>query len=106
MGALTDKIKEVLADMAELQVTTLTGTIKSNAKIPTAASDLNFKWLLSGTNVDVSVVASTEVKLDGDINQFIAKNASTDHLDRHDQAVQTGKDIRSGYVALAKELIG
>jgi len=89
-----DSIKKGISDLAELNVTTFTGDISVEAS---GVKNLDMDGIFSkaGADLKVDVVGITDMKLDGDINQFItSKDVPTGTITAHTKAVETGQRTR------------
>ncbi len=103
------KLKEGIADLAELQVQTITGEIKT-ALSAVDGDVLDWEKLVkeakSETNGDISLAAATNVKFDGDTDIFISNSASDKALSAHAAAVEAARQVRQGLVEAFQDLLG
>ena len=104
-----DSIKSGIKDLAELNVKTFTGDVSVSAS---GLKDLDMDKLFAnvGANAQIDVVGITDMKIDGDINQFItSKEVPAGTLTAHSRAVETGQRTRQAmfelFVDRTKKLI-
>ena len=89
-----DSIKDGIKDLAELNVKTFTGDISVSAS-NLKQMDMDKLFADAGADLKVDVVGITDMKLDGDINQFItSKDVPAGTLTAHSKAVETGQRTR------------
>ena len=99
-----DSIKNGIQDLAELNVKTFTGDIKIDAA-NVKDMDMDAIFANSGANLKVEVVGITDMKLDGDINQFVSSNTNlpAGTFTAHNKAVETGQRTRQAMLELFAE---
>lgn len=104
------KLGEGIADLSQLQVQTFTGEIKSTIQATDSGNVLDWQKLIeeakSDTAGSISLAAATNVKFDGDSDQFIADSASDRTLQAHSDAVDAARQVRQGLVETFQDLLG
>jgi hypothetical protein len=102
------KLAEDIADLAELNVNTFTGELKAVVGGSGATNIIKWDELLekAAAGGEVTLVASTRQKLDGDSDSFYTRNPPTDLLETHKQAVEAGRQVRRGLIEMFGDLVG
>ena len=101
MGKIWTAIQNAVADFSSLEIRTFTGDIQ--AEVP-PADGFNMATILGLAAGRVSVVAISEYKLDGDVDQFIQARADPNLLKAHNDAVIAGQEARNALFDLVKSL--
>ena len=99
-------IKEQVGDLTQLNVRTFTGEIKaSTANLP--GKGLSIDQFLSQASADgeVQVVGFTDMKIDGDIDQFITSANFPTVIAAHNAAIQAGQQSRKAMLDLFTDAI-
>jgi len=100
------KIAEAAADMSSLDVTTFKGSvvIKSTTKLD------SFDQVLTAAKanqaVNMKVLASTKVKIDGDINAFYDTDIDASEKIAHNSLVVEAAENRRETIEMIKDIIG
>jgi len=100
------KIGEAVSDLSSLEVITYTGsvTIKANTKVDTF--DKVFAAAKANQNVDLKVLASTRVNIDGDIVAFYDSEIAEEEKLAHNQLVVEATDNRRDTVDMVRDILG
>ena len=101
-----DKIKEGIGDLSQLNVRTFTGDISVSAADVT---DVKLVSLLQqgSAGAEVKVVGITNMKLDGDVDQFItSSNVPAMAITAHSNAIEAGQKTRQAMFDLFTDAIG
>ncbi|MCP4567408.1 MAG: hypothetical protein GY841_07500 [FCB group bacterium] len=109
IDTIGEAIKNMVTDAAELEVNTFTGDLKAIFSAPAQGKKVSFldwskikqKAKAEGT---VQLAASSQMKIDGDQNQFFASNITPELLEAHHAAVESGLLVRQGFVRLVKDV--
>ena len=100
------KIQEGVSDLSQLNVRTFTGDINVSGS---DLSDVNLTDLLSndGVDVQVTVVGITNIKLDGDVDQFISNspNVKPVAINAHNKAIESGSNTRKAMFDMFSGLV-
>ncbi len=102
------KLGEGIADLAELNVQTFTGTLTTQIS-QDGGNLINWVELLAEakkTGGEVTLVASSRIKLDGDCDMYFDKNVDEKLLQTHIAAVDAGQKIRLGIMDAFKDVLG
>jgi len=100
------KLGKGIADFAELNVQSFTGDLKSAvATTKGQGSVIDWKDLMNkaATTGSVSLVASTQIKFDGDSSTFYETNATESMRTSHTEAVVAAQKYRNGLLKLFKK---
>ena len=104
-----DKIRDGIGDLTQLNVRTFTGEIKATAANVPVDPD---KQLTLGeflakaqANGELQVVGFTDMKIDGDIDQFITSGNFPIAVAAHNSAIQTGQQSRKAMFDLFSDAI-
>ena len=106
------KLKEGIADLSELQVQTITGTLKTTIQSEDGDNKnvLNWQKLIQGakseTEGEISLAAASNIKFDGDTDSFISDDATDRTLSAHAGAVNGALKVREGLVSAFSGLLG
>jgi hypothetical protein len=102
------KLKEGIADLSELNVQTFTGNINSVIDQTQSESIIDWTKLLENarTSGEVKLMASSKIKFDGDSDTFFADEISSEILEAHMAAIEGGRKVREGLVAMFKGALG
>lgn len=104
------KLGQGIADLSELQVQTMTGTITTEFQSDNAESVLDWQKLIQGAKTDsegkITLIAATNVKFDGDTDLFISDSATPALLQAHADAVEGARKVREGLVEAFSDLLG
>lgn len=102
------KLKDGIADLAELNVQTFTGDVTSVISQSQSGSVIDWPKLLKDakTSGKIKLMASSIIKFDGDSDVFFADDISPDMQKAHLTAVEGGQKVREGLVAMFKGLLG
>lgn len=100
-------IKDGVRDVSQLNVRTFTGEIKANLdNLPIGAdgSPVDLKSFLKSAQVSgaIEVVGFTDMKIDGDIDQFITSSDFPMAIEAHLTAVESGREARQAILDLVK----
>ena len=101
------KLDDAVTDLTSLHVQTFSGTL-------TAEIDRNqdFDTLRNAISnaaaegSEVTLVAESMLKFDGDSYNFVAEEAPPNLMTVHDEAVRSGLDARQSIIELFKDAIG
>ena len=96
-----DSIKNGISDLAQLNVRTFTGEIEATVdSLP--GKDVRLPEFLRAANTGgkIEVVGFTDMKIDGDIDQFITSKPFASAIAAHNTAVQVGQQSRKATVDL------
>ena len=100
------KLGEGIADLSELQVQTITGELVTTIKSDKPGMVLDWQKLIKAAKTQsegaIKLAAATNVKFDGDIDQFFSDSATERTLKAHADAVESGRKIREGLIAMFK----
>ncbi len=103
------KLGEGIADLAELNVQTFSGSITGVIDSTASGNVLDWEKLVkdaSKTSGTVKLMASARIKFDGDSDVFFAEDISVDMMNAHLTAVEAGQNVREGLISMFKELLG
>jgi hypothetical protein len=106
ISAFLTELKSSVEDFSQLNVRTFSGDL--NTSLTGISSDLsNLDELLKQgvTDGNLKLQASSTLKIDGDIDQFITTNISGSMKEVHESAVETGKEYRTSIISLFSELV-
>lgn len=96
-----DKIRDGISDLSQLNVRTFTGEIEVSAKkLPAAGVSLGSFLETADIEGTIQVVGFTDMKIDGDIDQFITSSPLASAIAAHNSAVQAGQQSRKAMVDL------
>ena len=104
-------IKDMVVDATELEVNTFTGEVKSFLSTPAQGNKkvslLDWSKIKTKikTEANINLAASTQMKIDGDQNQFISNSITPSLMDSHRAAVEAGLQVRQGFVRLVKDIV-
>ena len=99
-------IKDGVGDLSQLNVRTFTGDISVAAA---NVADVKLVSLLQqgGADMQVQVVGITNMKIDGDVDQFItSSDVPAMTITAHATAIETGQKSRQAMFDLFSEAIG
>ncbi len=100
------KIEDGIGDLTQLNVRTFTGEIKATAaNLP--AKGLTIDEFLSAANGagEIQIVGFTDMKIDGDIDQFITSAPFPTVIAAHNSAILAGQQSRKAMLDLFTDLI-
>ena len=90
-----DKIKAGIGDLSQLNVRTFTGKIEASVdNLPSGGITLDAFLQQANAGGKVEVVGFTDMKIDGDIDQFITSSPVGSAITAHNTAVQVGQQSR------------
>ena len=102
------KLKDGIADLSELNVQTFSGDISSVIDTTTSGTVLDWAKLIkdaSKATGKVKLVASANIKFDGDSDTFFADDIPPDMLKAHLTAIEAGQKVREGLLAMFKDVL-
>ena len=111
---LLANIGEVIADAASLEVVTFTGDFnyKANQVISNEVNKVRInnvlKLMTLESDVDLKLVAYTNVKIDSDVTTFVKSDLSQDDNDLlklHMEMIESSKTSRQAVISMVKDLI-
>ncbi len=104
-----EKIEAGIGDLTQLNVRTFTGEIKATAaNLPVdPEKELTIGEFLAQAQAEgeIQVVGFTDMKIDGDIDQFITSKDYPFAVAAHNSAIQTGQQSRRAMLDLFTDLI-
>ena len=103
-----NKLNEAVQDLTSLHVQTFTGEIKSEITGSESFEDIQKLVQQAKTDGEISLVAETLAKFDGDSYNFVKQDLSNIPavaLETHKNAVQSGVETRLGLLKLFKDLL-
>ena len=93
--AAFDRIKEGIGDLSQLNVRTFSGEIEASVdNLPARGVTLGDFLRAANVGGTVQVVGFTDMKIDGDIDQFITSSPAASAITAHNMAVQVGQQTR------------
>lgn len=100
------KIAEGVADMSSLEVTTFSGSvvIKSTTKVD--SFEQVFTAAKGNQTVNMKVLASTKVNLDGDVTTFFDADIDASEKAAHNQLVAEASENRRETIEMVREIVG
>jgi len=101
------KLDEAVTDLTSLHVQTFSGKLK--AEIDRNQEFDKLRDAISGADSgesEVTLVAESVLKFDGDSYNFVAEDAAPNLMEVHNEAVQSGLDARQSIIELFKDSIG
>lgn len=101
------KLDDAVTDLTSLHVQTFSGELK--AEIDRNQEFDKLRDAISGAAAEdsnVTLVAESLLKFDGDSYNFVAEDAAPNLMEVHNEAVQSGLDARQSIIELFKDLIG
>ena len=111
---LLSNIGEVIADAASLEVVTFSGDFNYKAK-QVITNDVNkvrinnvLKLMTLESDVDLKLVAYTNIKIDSDVTTFVKSDLSQDDNDLlklHMEMIESSKTSRQAVINMVKDLI-
>ncbi len=111
---LLSNIGEVIADAASLEVVTFSGDFNYKAK-QVITNDVNkvrinnvLKLMTLESEVDLKLVAYTNIKIDSDVTTFVKSDLSQDDNDLlklHMEMIESSKTSRQAVINMVKDLI-
>lgn len=111
---LLSNIGEVIADAASLEVVTFTGdfSYKANQVINNEVNKVRInnvlKLMTLESDVDLKLVAYTNVKIDSDVTTFVKSDLSQDDNDLlklHMEMIESSKTSRQAVINMVKDLV-
>ncbi|MCF8365610.1 MAG: hypothetical protein K9H16_07510 [Bacteroidales bacterium] len=111
---LLSNIGEVIADAASLEVVTFTGdfTYKANQVVNNDVNKVRInnvlKLMTLESNVDLKLIAYTNVKIDSDVTTFVKSDLSQDDnelLKLHKEMIESSKASRQAVINMVKDLV-
>lgn len=101
-----NKIKEGIGDLTELNVRTFTGEIAASVdNLPDKGLTIGQFLQQANVNGEIQVVGFTDMKIDGDIDQFITSGPYQSAINAHNSAIQTGQQSRKAMLDLFADMI-
>jgi|GEM_PF-2490435 len=111
---LLSNIGEVIADAASLEVVTFSGDFNYKAR-QVITNDVNkvkinnvLKLMTLESDVDLKLVAYTNIKIDSDVTTFVKSDLSQDDNDLlklHMEMIESSKTSRQAVIQMVKDLI-
>lgn len=101
-----NKIKDGIGDLSQLNVRTFTGEIDATVdNLP--GKGVTLEAFLQAANVGgtVKVVGFTDMKIDGDVDQFITSSPLASVISAHNSAIQAGQQSRKAMLDLFTDVI-
>lgn len=101
------KLDKAVTDLTSLHVQTFSGNLKAEVD-----REQDFKSLRKSIesaapeSSDVTLVAESMVRFDGDSYNFVADDAPPNLMTLHQEAVQSGLDARQSILELFKDTMG
>lgn len=101
------KLDDAVTDLTSLHVQTYSGRLEAEID-----RNQDFNTLrdaianASAEGSEVTLVAESLLKFDGDSYNFVAEDAAPNLMEVHNEAVQSGLDARQSIIELFKDLIG
>jgi hypothetical protein len=101
-----DNIKENIGDLTQLNVRTFTGEIDADVE-NLLEKGVTLEVFLKKANVNgkVKVVGFTDMKMDGDVDQFITSSPVTSAIAAHNSAIQAGQQSRKAMLEFFTDAI-
>ncbi|PSV49997.1 hypothetical protein [Photobacterium indicum] len=103
-----DKMAEGIKDLSSLDVVTYEGrvTLQSGESL----DNVNFETVLQkakdNPDIDLKIVASTHVEIDGDITTFYDEDISDEQKQAHIELIDIGAENRNATVEMIMGVIG
>lgn len=102
------KIGQAVDDMSSLDVITFKGSVE--IKSSTDLKDFDFDDVLTAAKasqtVDIKLLASTRVKMDGDVTVFYDNAITDSERSSHEQLVTEAAQNRKETVSMIKDILG
>jgi len=110
MGKFTtafSNIADTIGDLSSLDVVTFSGSVTLEKSDAPAAIPTSFDTVIKGAlaNAEVKILASTQMKIDGDIVTYYDENIDDTQIKAHIEAVQAGKESRQATINFVKEVL-
>jgi hypothetical protein len=101
-----DKIATEIGDLTSLDVVTFKGSINSTLTGDNMPKDFESVLKLAGqNNATVTLLASTQTKLDGDILAYFDSAIKPEELAMHNELVKLGQENRKSTIELFRNII-
>ncbi len=101
-----DRIKAGIGDLSQLNVRTFSGEIKASTdNLPAKGLSIDKFLREATTDGEVQVVGFTDMKIDGDIDQFITSADFPTVIAAHNSAIQAGQQSRRAMMNLFTDAI-
>jgi len=109
MSKISDFLTELqssVEDFSQLNVRTFSGDLNTTLNgLNNDLSNLDDLLKQGVTGGNLKLEASSTLKIDGDIDQFLTTNISGSMKEVHDGAVETGKEYRSAIINMFSDLV-
>ena len=99
-------IAAAVADVSSLDVTTFKGTVEIKANTKLDSFDQVLTAAKANQSVKMKVLASTKVKIDGDIEVFYDTDIDASEKAAHTQLVVEAAENRRETVEMIKDIVG
>ena len=109
LKTLGDTIVDALKDVAQLEVLTFEGELKAIVKKEDDKNLIDWTALLEKAEAvegQVSLVAATQIEIDGDTKLFVARDAPEALKKAHLEATAAAQEYRRGLVDAFADLLG
>ncbi|MDJ0837285.1 MAG: hypothetical protein QNK37_12265 [Acidobacteriota bacterium] len=99
-----ENIGDVVKDISELNVRTFGGSLVFQVQ---DGQELDWNSILKNAKNSgiVTLKLSTDIKIDGDADLFIADDATTKHQEAHQAALAAGKESRAAIIKFIKDIV-
>lgn len=101
-----ENIGNAVKDISSLDVITFKGTVNVTSTTELDDFDKILAAAKSNQNVDLKLLASTRVKLDGDVTVFYDQNISDAEVASHEKLVSEAAENRKETVLMIKDILG
>lgn len=106
---IADSIADKVEDFSEINVHTYSGTLEitpGNNPDPDKILKNAFDGAVTDPKSKIKLVASTTIKIDGDINEFFSSQGLNPNLEAaHQAAVESSKQYRQAILNIATGLV-
>ncbi len=99
-------IATAVKDLTSLDVVTFQGRVDLQGQSSVPDFDTVMSKVMGNTNVNAKVLASTQMKLDGDIVAFFDEDITAEQKQAHAELIKIASDSRAATVQFIKDAIG
>ena len=109
MGKFNDAMKgiaEAVEDLTSLDVITFQGRVELEGQGPAPNFEEVMTKMLGNTSVKAKILASTRMKIDGDIEAFFDQDITAEQKQAHAELVKIAGESRAATITFIRDAIG